>query len=647
MPGEEIGTGQSARRSRRQRKNQPHPLSSIPTQVPALNYSSKTAGNDFYNWVNHTWLSHVNMPPYENDYGVSEEIEQCIFKTSVKILKSSKTPEHKFLKTLETSFTSGKESMPFLHELLNSVNCIHSKEELVEHFALLSSFRLVSLFNFEYTVDTENIVCLCINPNIPGLNPEYYKNPEILEKYKELLIKLGKLFEIPKLESVIPFEKTLSIQLNDMWMEDKHKIKGGKLPAKFPKIPWELWFSTHGLDWKKMDFYYRSPKWIRHLGVLLEDVPLDNWKLYLSRSYILLALPFLPSPYRELEFEFFGHVLQGQKEKKPQIDRLINVIYDYCPDIFSKLLWEEAGDEKLLKNAKAFGKSIIHAAKKRLAHVEWMKQSTRVVAIEKVGRMSMEIGRPNKWTKVPLVELEPDNFLKNVFLLGKSNMDLMFSRVGTKRTFWEEGIYRVNAYYFNEPNEIMIPYGTLLSPFYNKDESCGWNYGALGSVIGHELCHGFDENGKDYGWNGEKKKWWTRADNLAYRHKSKGLIDLFHSIKIGEKRVDGKKTLSENIADLGGVGIALEALKDCLAKSVTDYAALKAEYQKFFIAFASSWRTKYRAEKLQSALMVDKHAPAMLRVNLIVSQFDEWYDAFDISKDSDLYHPPEKRIRIF
>jgi putative endopeptidase len=211
--------------------------------------------------------------------------------------------------------------------------------------------------------------------------------------------------------------------------------------------------------------------------------------------------------------------------------------------------------------------------------------------------------------------------------------------------YWEEGIYRVNAYYFNENNELMIPYGTIVSPFYINSQPSSWNYGALGSIIGHELCHGFDEDGKNYNPQGQKKKWWTRNDNRAYRKKANELIQYYNSAKIGKKHVDGKKTLSENIADLGGVGISLQALKKEL-EGMSQEEKLNA-YRLFFIAYATSWRTKVRKEKLETAIGVDPHAPAYLRVNFVVNQFDEWYEAFGIQEDAELYRKPEDRIRIF
>ena len=171
---------------------------------------------------------------------------------------------------------------------------------------------------------------------------------------------------------------------------------------------------------------------------------------------------------------------------------------------------------------------------------------------------------------------------------------------------------------------------------------------SLGSIIGHEICHGFDVEGKEYDWKGEKRKWWTRRDNLAYNHRTKVLISLYDKDKMLGKRIDGKLTLSENIADLGGVGISLQGLKEeLIRRSITQYSDIICAYRDFFIGYATSWRAIYRDKKLRTSIGIDRHAPASLRVNHIVSQFDEWYEAFEIDSDSELYRKPEDRIRIF
>jgi predicted metalloendopeptidase len=176
--------------------------------------------------------------------------------------------------------------------------------------------------------------------------------------------------------------------------------------------------------------------------------------------------------------------------------------------------------------------------------------------------------------------------------------------------------------------------------------SHAWNYGALGSIIGHEICHGFDEDGRYFLPNGVKKNWWTRSDAGKYSRKIRGLEDMFSSEIVCGKHVDGSKTVSENIADLGGIAICVEALKESQRKRGLSPDAIKKEFREFFIAFATSWRTKYRKEKLKMFMTLDTHSPAFLRVNLVVSQLQEWYDAFDI-KEGALYRKPEDRIVIF
>jgi len=468
-----------------------------------------------------------------------------------------------------------------------------------------------------------------------------------MKNYKILLHRLEEAFDIP-LTKTLTLEKAIVFKNNELYGEEKYKIKGSKLPHKFPGIPWKLWFEVVGIEgWAQMTIYYTSPRWIRYIGKLIRQVPIDYWKVYLARCYILNSLKYLPSPYEDWDYDFFGRATTGQKIKTPKQEVFVSVVYDYLYEMFSKIFWEEVGEPSMVPEIRGFAHRLVESAKHRLRLTEWLKPATREYAADKVGKMTIETVRPREWAPMPRIQLDSKNLLKNIFLLGEMNVKTMIERIGQPYKFWEEGIYRVNAYYFNENNEMMIPYGTCLFPFYKRG-LLGWNYGALGSIIGHEMCHGFDNEGKEYDFAGVKKRWWTPSDNRAYHKKTKSLIRLFSAEKVEGKHVDGERTLSENIADLGGVGIALHALKEDLrAQNIYDAERVKEEYKKFFISFATSWRTKYRHEKLKTSLAIDYHAPAFLRVNLVVPQFDEWYYAFDVKKGDGLWIEPEERIRIF
>jgi predicted metalloendopeptidase len=639
--------------TRRRKKNQ-SALCRIP--IPAIASKSSyeddpSIGHDFYKWMNDDWEKTVNMPGFENDFGISEEVERCILKTTNDILKDLRKKPGMFKDLADSCLNPSvqENSLDFLKGILEAIQDIKTSDDVFIHFAELCKRGYPSIFKIKTYTDPQKIVRLFIDSNCPGLHYSYYSNDEVIGHYKNLMKEMEKRFNIPGLLRIYNIERTLAINNENLWTEVNTKTKGSGLGRKFPKIPWRLVFETLGIkDWSQQTFYYASAPWFRYIGKCVTSVPVDYWKIYLSQCYIMNSLQFLPPPYEDLKFEFFDRILNGQKIKLPRNELLVKIIYDFLQDDFSKLFWERAGNADLVEEICEFAKSIVDAAKDRIETVDWLQYKTRLAAMKKISHMRIETVRPREWAPHIPLTLDSKNLLKNAFLLGEHYLQSMLIRVGHKYRFWEEGIYRVNAYYFNENNEIMVPYGSCIEPLYSRKESAAWNYGSLGAIIGHEICHGFDDYGKEFNECGEKKRWWTKKDSLVYLHKSKGLIRLFDHQKIGDKHVSGKKTLSENIADLGGLGISLQALKDILHKNgISDPEKIKAEYKKFFAAYAVSWRTKYREEKLEASIDTDPHAPAYLRVNLVVSQFDEWYAAFDVPKDAPMFVEPANRIRIF
>jgi len=659
---------QPPQRRTRKRLGAHKALCSIPIPIPASKSSyndDHAIGTDFYEWVNEPWSRKVKVPPFETDFGVSEEIERCIFSSSKQIIKElsesadgHKNPNgSKMYKDLRDSCMHGavqKNSVEFLKDILQSIQCIRTTDDVFVHFAELCKRDYASIFNMGYQIETDKTIRLCINSSAPGLYPSYYRDDGILQHYKVLIHKLEELFDIPGLSKIIPLEKHIVARCEEVYSDIKLKIKGSRLETKFPKIPWALWFSALGVEgWRKMVIYYSSPRWIRFIGKMVRDVPLSYWRLYLARCHIINNLQVLPAPFNDAYCTFFGRVINGQQEKTPTEEILVRTVFDFLNDDFSKIFWNRAGDAALVPEIAQFAQSLIDGAKQRIETTEWMMYKTRLNAIKKVANMSIQTVRPDVWPECEEAVLDPRNFLKNIFILRERAWNITLSRIGKTYKFWSEGIYRVNAFYFNETNEIMIPYGSCIAPFYSRSAPAAWNYGGLGGIIGHELCHGFDEEGKEFNEKGERKRWWTRHDNIAYRRNTKALVALYQRQGVTNSahtmhHVDGESTLSENIADLGGIGIALQTLKDYLRTHyITDPTEIKKEYKTFFCAYATSWRTKIPQAKLVHSLGTDPHAPAFLRVNLVVSQFDEWYAAFDIDSTAPMFVKPEDRIRIF
>jgi putative endopeptidase len=212
---------------------------------------------------------------------------------------------------------------------------------------------------------------------------------------------------------------------------------------------------------------------------------------------------------------------------------------------------------------------------------------------------------------------------------------------------WEDSVFAVNAYYYNEGNRLILPAGILQWPFFNSGGSPGWNYGGIGATVGHEITHAFDMDGKNYDEDGNLDAWWKPADNRQFNKRTKQLIQLYNDTLYFNKPINGVLTLSENIADLGGLGIAISALKKYGATHKYSPEKMKHELCDLFLSYAVSWRTKERREKAIQGLFMDVHAPAPSRVNNIVRHFADWYECFDVQPGDALYLPPEKRIRIF
>jgi putative endopeptidase len=642
---------QNYRKTKRRRATS---LCNIPTQAPALNYSSSLRNSDFYTWVNEDWLQKAKIKPHESLTDAGEDTEVCLYEKTMNILEKIQKEKQSgkveiLLRDLAASALHSRaqqNSVLYVKQYLNTLHCIRSTEDVFRTAVQLNYDGFRSLFELQITVDSKGTCQLMIENNPAGLYLKHYRSREIMKKYKTLLKQLGDEFDIADLEQSIHVEKYLVEKSEEYYTDTQFHIKGSALLHKFPGIPWEILFTTYGItDWKQRTIYYSSPRYIRFLGCILRETSVDMWKLFFARCFIISSLHLLPPPFDEYDHNFFGRVLYGEKVKTPQHQLLFQIISTYVSNEFSELFWKEEGNDKLQEDVEHMAQTIINAAKSRIHDAEWLEYKTRQKAIEKLDRMKQSVARPTKWLPFLDVVLDPKNLLKNCVLLAQRNSKQYIDRLDKQFTFWEHSILRVNASYYQQMNQMIIPYGQMQPPFYSKDASLAWNYGALGSIIGHEICHGFDEDGKDYNAYGQKKPWWTKKNNRAYKKKTRALIDLFSAVTMQGHHVKGEQMLSENLADLAGVALSLHAMK----KELKDESSEKLldAYRTFFISYATSWRTKYREERLTRLLEKDVHAPAELRVNLIVSQFQEWIDAFTISKDSPLYKDTEERIVIF
>jgi putative endopeptidase len=632
-------------------------------------------GDDFYKYVNKAWLTKTKIPSTRAAFGVSEEIEKkiedkttllihtCVHLSTIKKQSPSYMERlQQMLGTLATSVYGAdntKEAMKTFQSILLSLQSLTSKEEVGVVLGEFLRYKVRSVFTLysQYENKNDTKYTCTIGTGGIGLEPTFYfkrsfERAKAFALYKRMVSKLGTKLTIPALHCVIKLEKILAGVLLNVGNDTiEHKRTGTELQEEFQHIPFESIFSTFGLsNWKQRIFFVESLRWLHTLNKLFHHLGLDYWRLLVSYEFILYALPWLPPEFSDISFEFYRKHLRGQQEKISRKEQAIYVIQQYATPYFSRLFVEKLVDRQVKPDVIQMIQMILETAKERIETIHWLEPQTRKKAKEKIEKMRYIVGYPDHFEQHNIVQLSKENVLENLLLLGENQTNIELDKLGqplSQRKEWDDAVFVVNAYYYTQANEMVIPIGILQEPFYNPNRSDAWNLGALGCILCHELTHAFDKEGKEYNPDGYQEKWWTPTDNRNYNKQIQSLIDLYSNQKVYGFPVSGKKTLSENIADIGGMGLALDALHKILDSQAVTEKQKKEAYQEFFIAYATSWRVKEKKKKSLQALIVDKHAPPNLRVNLVVSQFQEWYDAFEIQSKDCLYIPPEKRIRIF
>ena len=628
-------------------------------------------GDNFYRYINNKWLVQTGIPKYESSYSVNEEIEDIIEKDLFKILKESSelkiqgSTVHTQLENLVGKLALSaknpvkKNSIDTLHRSLEKVKHINNIEDIGH---ILGNFTRLKIDTFigtylqlERTKENRSIYTLVISLGTLGLpDTSYYSATapgkiHTLFAYIKMCSRLAKLIGVEDLTDAITLESFLSGHLHNAEQDESFLISGHNLSRMFTIFPFNSFFKSYGIvDWKKYTYRIESKNWLKILEKTFVSIPLHQWKQLFMLHLTLSSLTLLPAPYDTLYFEFYGKVLHDQEEKIKKQYLALSIVKEYATKPLSILYVKKYLHDNLKRDATKFIETIRSSAINHIKHNTWLYDDTKGYACEKLKHMKLCIGWPETYPPLIFPELTTDNLLENALLLSEASTEEDIAQLNKQSIvgkWWNEPAFMVNAFYYNEINEYIIPAAQLFFPFYGR--SLGWNYGGLGSIIGHEMVHAFDENGKEYDKYGLDKKWWHLRDNRRFNKLSNKLIELYNISRIDGRMIDGELTLSENIADLGGISIALGALNTELESKGFTISERKKELQDFFISYAVSWRTKEKRKKELEGLFMDKHSPAELRVNNIISQIDEWYEVFHIKETDKLYISPEKRIRIY
>ena len=643
---------------------------SVPSYAKSI-----SPGANFYGFINGNWIRNATMPPYSSSYGVSEEIEDAIKPSLENIINNAKkeivsTAEKSLDENtvllgnlMNSAINRGSQDLniKFVRNLVLNLRCIRSPDDVARAIGEFVKYRVATVFTV-FTGPEEkhsNNLRLIIGTGNLGLpDTSYYTvltpgRVKVLDVYNTLIGNLGDDFDIPDLNLYVGIEKILADAIEQCRGDEEILMKGSELRKKYPSIPWsgfiDATFNWPPSKFNDFTFLISSDRWLRFVNKWFRTWSLENWKSLLAGNLLLHCLPLLPSPYDTIHFEFFGNRLRGQNEKVPRYILGLELTKHWLSGPLGEEYVKCCVDPSLKRYATSLAKEILDAASHRLSSNEWLEPKTREKAVKKLKDVYLGIAYPSSFPANPKVSLNPETFVKNIFALGTAEFEKDVKRANTQLdpTHWEDAVFEVNAYYYNEGNRLILPAGILNSPFFDIEKGDGWNFGGIGAIIGHELTHAFDMDGKNYDEHGNRASWWTMKDNRNYNKKTRAMIALYNRTKYFNANINGTLTLSENIADLGGVAIALTALKLRLDKKRVSKEEYRTQLCNFFESYAVSWRTKEKKKKALQSIFTDVHAPPIARVNNIVRQFDDWYECFDVKPGQLLYTSPEDRIRIF
>jgi predicted metalloendopeptidase len=640
--------------------------------VPPVS-STIAPGDDFYAYVNRNWERHTRLPSYEDSFGVSEEIEMDVRNALLgAVEKARRSTPTAPLSVLASSFlhtASQRNSVLDLQRLLNTFDCMRDAADICATIGRLNRLQCAAPLSLVVNSDyyDSNKCCVYIYEASLGLpSKTYYRmngasggRTRVLTQYAALLRKVGRMMNIELLENAVGVESELLPYLSegDIMGDLKYSYVPHtyrELVRDYSHIDWKGMLAAWGLPAVATDdhkYVVTNVKYLRHLDTMCAGVErtLETWRTWMRAQVILTYMKYLPPPYDDLHYALFDRALKGIAEKLPQKNLTLSVLMTYAQQDTSRMFVELAVPDGTKAAALRLVERLKAATLARLGAASWMTPSTRAAAIEKVRALGFQVAFPSRWrSETARVTIDPFRPLSNILALAASDSDRMIDDLthGTckkSQDKWTEGAFEVNAYYYPEGNLMVVPAGMLRPPFFDLRRSDAWNLGGIGAAIGHEITHGFDDEGRMFDSAGNYRDWWTPSDAEHYLKMSAGVKDLFDGTKYAGGRVNGALTLSENLADLGGLAIALTALHATLPEDVGER---KKALQEFFISYAVSWRQKDRPKKARQALLLDSHAPPALRVNLIVQQFDDWYEAFDIH-DGALFLPPEQRISFW
>ena len=640
--------------------------------------------DDFFRYVNGTWLDNTQIPNDKTRWGSFDELRQKTDTDALTILKeAAKNPIYKsntdqgkainLYKSIMDTVARNKQGIAPLKPYLAKINAVKNVADLQALLIQMAPQGGLGFFGVGVGVDAKNSNRNVINvgPGSVGLpDRDYYvsEDADSKEKRAKYVLHLTKMLQLigekpaeaqANADKILAFETTMSKPRFDrVERRDRRKsynqMTVNDLQKLTPSINWDSYLSQIGLP-KTDSLIVSQPKYLIALETILKENKIDDWKAYMRWTLLNKSASQLSTQLEKANWEFYGKTLTGAVKQRPLEERALQVINGSIGEALGKLYVEKMFPAEAKAKAEKMIKNVFLAFENRINNLAWMSQETKKSAIAKLNKSRVKIGYPDKWKDYSALTIqspaEGGSYFENVKNLSKwsYNENIAELKQPVNKEKWGMSPQTVNAYYNPSYNEIVFPAAILQPPFYNYQADEAVNYGGIGAVIGHEISHGFDDSGSRYNAEGNLVDWWTADDLKQFTSLTGALAAQYSALQpLPGTFVDGKFTLGENIGDLGGVNAAYDGLQ--LYLKANGNPGLIDGYtpeQRFFISWSTIWRSKMRDEALKSQVKTDPHTPGMYRAYVPLQNVDTFYEAFNIQPTDGMYIAPEKRVKIW
>jgi len=635
--------------------------------------------DDFYSYANGAWLKTTPIPASETRWGSFNLLEdfnktalQGLLEEAAATKGASKgSPEQMvgdcFASGMDTVAINNAGLAPIQPEL-DRINTINNTKSLMDEIAREAVTESNPLFDLGVGPDDKNVsknICNLFQGGLGLPDRDYYLKPdakekEIREKYVKHITTMLTLAGEAEADAakhaatIMAMETSMAkASMDRVTMRDPYKLYN-----KFTIA--QLNAKTPGIDWKDMlgkmmvtnqdTILVATPNFFVALSGMLKSTPIDDWKTYLKWHMISGMSGALSKNFDQESFNFYGKTMRGQQEQKPRWKRVLATVDHAVGDQLGKMYTDKYFTAESKKRMMELVNNLEAAYETRISNLDWMSDSTKTKAKEKLHAFIKKIGYPDKWRDYTGLEMTRDSYAKNVMASKAFEYKYMINKLGkpVDKAEWGMTPPTVNAYYNPAFNEIVFPAGILQYPFFEKNADDAVIYGAIGGVIGHEMTHGFDDQGCQYAADGNLKNWWSPEDKAKFDVKTKMVKDQYDGYTIlGDKHVNGALTLGENIADLGGVTIAYEAFKKTKQGQSNEKIDGFTPDQRFFMSWAQVWRANIRDEEAATRIVTDPHSPGIHRCNGPLSNFTPFYLAFNVKEGNKMFKPEEQRAKVW